>query len=386
VRSVIAEVQFTEGPNHLYHLVLAQGPGSVPPRDATGDETALRLLWHGLRRTSRRTDQTALQVTFAEGLPAAPRPELIPGEQSNSSIRYGSAAVLKLFRRLVVGTNPDLEIHQRLTGDVAGLLGSATATWLPAAAGPHDPVRTADLAMMVELVPGAHDGWSLALAAARRGDSFARSARELGAVLRRTHQALAAAFGASTAPGGEVAAILGADLERRVATVAPLAPYAADLRRLYRALSGQDLAVQRIHGDHHLGQVLQGSDGRWTVIDFEGEPMKARSERVRADSPWRDVAGMLRSFSYAGAVSAQEGTPDQGQVAAWVQQSRDAFLAGYLDGSAPTPQDRALLVAYEADRASYEVAYDAGHRPEWLEISLHDVARLAEGPGTEEQP
>lgn len=385
VRSVIAEVQYADGgPNELYHLLLAVGPGQEPVRDAAGDERTMLLLWHGLRRASRRTGEGVLQVEVAPGLPIAPRPELVGGEQSNTCIRYGDTALLKVFRRLLVGSNPDLEVHRAVTVGVARLLGSATAEWFPASAGPHDVGRSADLAMLVEQVPGARDGWTLLLEAGASGASFATRAREIGASLRTVHDGLRAAFGSATVPGSEVADRLVAELRARADRVPQLAPYVSGLERRLRALDGQILTVQRIHGDCHLGQLLLGSDDSWTVIDFEGEPLKPRAERVRPDSPWRDVAGVLRSFAYAAATLVRTGGSDPRSIERWAAESRNAFLDGYLDDRPLAAAE--VLDAYEADRASYEVTYEAGHRPDWIDIPLHDVARLAESTEPEERP
>lgn len=388
VRSVIAEVQFADGgPNELYHLVLAEGPGGAPVRDASTDDQALLLLWHGLRRASRRDGAGTLHASVVPGLPVSPTPRVFPGEQSNTSVRYGSVAVLKVFRRLVVGENPDLEVHRAGIPGAARLLGSATAEWFPASAGPHDPVRTADLAMLVEQVPDAHDGWTLALEAAAAGRSFENEAGQLGTALRRVHRGLADAFGTTEVDGSAVAARLVTGVAARAEAVSALAPYRAGLVELCRRLEGQTLTVQRIHGDCHLGQVLRGSDGTWTVIDFEGEPLKPRRERVRPDSPMRDVAGMLRSFAYVRATLGRSTATPPGRD--WESAAADAFLRGYLGGLTPAADNggpAAVLDAYRADRVAYEVAYEAGHRPDWIDIPLRDIARLTGMPRPEERP
>ena len=138
-----------------------------------------------------------------------------------------------------------------------------------------------------------------------------------------------------------------------------------------RALVDVDLVVQRVHGDFHLGQVLRSADG-WTIIDFEGEPLKTLDERRRPDSVWRDVAGMLRSFDY---VRGAHPDPTSAQASAWSSAAQAAFLAGYCEEAAP---DRPVLDAYVLDKAVYEVVYETRNRPKWVHIPLgavHDVAR-----------
>jgi maltokinase len=158
--------------------------------------------------------------------------------------------------------------------------------------------------------------------------------------------------------------------------------------------------AQRIHGDLHLGQTLRTSLG-WKLVDFEGEPAKELGERRLPDSPWRDVAGMLRSFDYAArAVARDMSAADDDEAAQiayraeeWVARNTTAFLDGYV-GQRDAPlsgEERALITAYVADKAVYEAVYEARNRPTWLDIPLAALQRLAEGtteyatttPGTE---
>jgi maltose alpha-D-glucosyltransferase/alpha-amylase len=144
-----------------------------------------------------------------------------------------------------------------------------------------------------------------------------------------------------------------------------------------------------VHGDYHLGQVLRTVDDDWTIIDFEGEPARTLEERRERSSALRDVAGMLRSFSYARAVVAQElhaGATERDALMKWELSARDAFVSGYRAAFAPsTPHSGVPLVpssenafwsalaAWEADKALYEVAYEARNRPGWIAIPLRSL-------------
>jgi maltokinase len=165
------------------------------------------------------------------------------------------------------------------------------------------------------------------------------------------------------------------DRLRRATDDAPaLLPYAAGLDEAFGELSGTSLPVQRVHGDFHLGQTLHTPSG-WKIIDFEGEPAKSLAERMAPDSVWRDLAGMLRSVDYAAA-----SVPGPDSVS-WAAECRSAFLESYARGPLQ-PGDAAILRAYEADKAIYEVIYEVRNRPDWVGIPLAAVATLIETEGT----
>jgi maltose alpha-D-glucosyltransferase/alpha-amylase len=165
-----------------------------------------------------------------------------------------------------------------------------------------------------------------------------------------------------------------------------------DIESLVEALGERPGARIRHHGDYHLGQVLKGSDGRYMIIDFEGEPARLLAERRAPDSPLRDVAGMLRSFAYAAATVAMEaggvGTNPavEARSARWERGVRDAFLAGYFErqGARFLPADPAaathLTTLFEMEKAFYELGYELNNRPDWVWIPLRGIGRLLGSP------
>ncbi|MDT4985750.1 MAG: maltokinase, partial [Pseudonocardiales bacterium] len=223
------------------------------------------------------------------------------------------------------------------------------------------------------------------LHAEEAGGDFAGEAERLGAAVAETHLDLAQAFGESTAASDELTARIAgmhARLDNALAIVPELEPLADGLRATFDAVGSIDapLTLQRIHGDLHLGQALR-TVRRWVIIDFEGEPMADLSARRDPDSPLRDIAGMLRSFEYAGHYRIIEtGTDSQLAYRAdeWTHRNRDAFCNGYAAAAGHDPRDQAdLLHALEADKAVYEAVYETRNRPNWLPIPLASLARLA---------
>jgi maltokinase len=352
--------------------------GSVVAYDAARDPDACRVMLRALLEEKRLADRdttTTFHLTGREGLTPDLEPRVFTGQQSNTSVMFGDVAIVKLFRRLELGRNLDIRVHDALSRagvrDVAGLFGWAEGSWN------CDGVSCdADLAMAVEMLRGAVDGWGLALDQLRAGTSFAGEAEALGRALAETHAALRQAFPTADIPGAGVAATM-KDRLRAAAAIAPaLFPYADGLTRQFDELETVTLATQRVHGDFHLGQTLHTPEG-WKIIDFEGEPAKTMAERVVPDSVWRDVAGMLRSFDYAAA------SVPTAAGAAWVEGCRQAFLHGYAGGEL-SPADAAIVRAYEADKAIYEVIYEVRNRPDWVSIPLAAVATLTQTGSTKE--
>jgi trehalose synthase-fused probable maltokinase len=320
-------------------------------------------------------------------------------EQSNSSVVLDERNVLKAYRRLGAGPNPELEILRFLTErdfpHIATLKG-----WY----GHNGRTIDATLGIVQEFLSGATDGWDLALGDLRENASrFAARARALGEVTGRLHAALgsdnadpafspeetsAEALGLLTATVDEEIEQVFLDLPERE-DLAPIRGRGEEVRERLRLLTqvGSAGRVIRHHGDFHLGQVMHTADGDWVVLDFEGEPARTLIERRRKRSPLRDVAGMLRSFAYAATASELlHGAP---APPGWEEQMRAAYLDGYLEETDQSllPPGRAaverLLAVFELEKAVYELRYELDNRPDWVKIPVAGIVRLLDPQATE---
>ncbi|MFF5286511.1 maltokinase [Streptomyces sp. NPDC013171] len=387
------------GPGLLHLLVRVEQPGrpagtpadcyqlllgvrtQLPPRLAPAligrirqGPLAGRAVYEGLRdprlagllydrlRTPGSTGPLRFHATTA--LPPALAPRMLDAEQSNSSLVFGDSFILKIFRRVSPGANPDLELPLALSRAGCARV-PAPVAWFESGA--------STLGVLQPYLRDSRDGWRLALDALADGREFTVEARALGRATAEVHLALAEALPTrrlARAETEQLAAAMDRRLHAAAQAVPALLPYVPGLRAVFAAASG-GAAVQRIHGDLHLGQTLRGSDGGWAVIDFEGEPAKPLDERRSPQPTVRDVAGMLRSFDYA----ARTHRPWN---ADWASRCRAAYCAGYAEASGVDPRaDPALLRAYETDKAVYEVVYEARHRPDWLPVPMSAIERLA---------
>ena len=318
---------------------------------------------------------------------------LLSGEQSNSSVAFGDDSLMKVFRKVTPGINPDIAIHHVLTeagsGHVAALYG-----WLDLVDDETD--TTIQLAMLQQFLRTAIDGWELALSSVRNlfaeadlhadevGGDFAGEAARLGVALAEVHADLAEHFPSLERDHEAIVALadaMDARLDAALDVVPALAQHESELRSRFAGLRSLDhLTVQQVHGDLHLGQTLRTVKG-WKIVDFEGEPAKPLAVRLQPDSIWRDVAGMIRSFDYAPRVVALSGAESPVGAEAeqrayrageWASRNSDAFLAAYATehGGDADPDADVLLAAYLADKVVYEAVYEARNRPGWLSIPL----------------
>ncbi|HEX9039672.1 MAG TPA: phosphotransferase [Trebonia sp.] len=354
--------------------------------------------------------QALPEASFTTGLDSL----VLGAEQSNTSLVFGEESILKVFRRLSPGPNPDLEvttalarfgsrrvaeplgwIETRLEGVPTSLailsryLRLATEGWTFAATSVRDLYatvsdRAANDQEPGDRGPGDHGTGRARVLAAEAGGDFAGEARRLGTATAEVHADLAAAFGTDQVGASAVAELterMFRKLDLAVAAVPELAKHVDMITDAYAELARLPgpFPVQRVHGDYHLGQVLRTENG-WVVLDFEGEPATPLAQRRARSSPLRDVAGMLRSFDYA-ARHQLIGRPEQAALndvaRDWVRRNAGAFCAGYAEGGGLDPAaNHVLLRALQLDKAVYEVLYEARHRPSWLPIPLDSLAEF----------
>jgi maltose alpha-D-glucosyltransferase/alpha-amylase len=385
------------------------------------------------RSVSRARRTAAFDAVRGQG-PLTPRRRST--EQSNTSIVLGDRVILKLFRRVEPGPNPDVEIGEQLTSRTPFRRAPRVAGALE-----YEPAgeRMGHLFVAHEFVPSQADGWSHALAELARYYDEVRHAGELpadvlprarvsftappapaqmceraGAYIdsahllgRRTGELHLALASDSASPAFAPEPFTQDDVQRIVANATALLPAARTLvkpdvtERLERRLAamsgarGADAvnsvsARIRVHGDYHLGQVLW-AESDYYILDFEGEPARPLDERRRKESPLKDVAGMMRSFSYA-AYAALFARSDRDRDAfsrlepwarAWIYWTSATFLRAYMTvaGSAPfvptDPVQRAsVLDLFLIEKALYELRYELNTRPEWVRIPLRGLEDL----------
>jgi maltose alpha-D-glucosyltransferase/alpha-amylase len=367
----------------------------------------------------------------------------LSGEQSNTSLVYGNELILKLFRRLQPGINPDFEIGRQLTERVGYPRVPTVAGALEYRTAGEEPMT---VAMLQQLVESQADGWRHATDEVSRffeavvgsalppdavPDSFtdvigvpfpeaidamagyAATAETLGRRTAEVHLALASdtgdpAFSPEPFTAEDLAGVrrsaaaqarmaldglrdamkggatrLPDDVAERARTL--LANEQEVIDRI-NAVAAPEFTVAkgRIHGDYHLGQVLW-AEGDFYLIDFEGEPARPIAERRAKQSPMKDVAGMLRSFSYAAYAGLfAHSSTRPGQFAElepwarlWQTWASAAFLTGYLTTAghalivpAEQAQRNALLQLFMLDKAFYELNYELNNRPDWVRIPL----------------
>ncbi len=393
----LVEMRFDTGAHDIYQLLISGGAEGLPFDGLAEDAGIAREIVSAMRAgvTLQGTEGVA-EFSPAEDFSALGRElgavRLVSSEQSNSSVVFDDALILKLFRRVEPGLNPELEMLRFLTEHGFRNI-PALGGWYAYSGGP----LAATLGLLQEYVAGAIDGWELALdEIASAPESFLDRLGRLGEVTAHMHTSLGAdptdhAF-APEEPSVESLGLLTATVDEEIERVflslpddderlAPILGRGEEVREQLRLLThaGSSGRVIRTHGDYHLGQTLwKGND--WIILDFEGEPARTLVERRRKRSPLRDVAGMLRSFAYA--ATAAELTREAEVPEDWEERARERFLESYLetvDATLLPPGDAAierLLAVFELEKAVYELRYELDNRPDWVGIPVAGIERL----------
>ncbi len=399
----LVEMRYETGAHDIYQLVYALRDDRLEV-DALDDPAAARELVHAMRSgLTLQGVEGVIEFRPVEGFAGLGR-ELsdarsVGAEQSNTSIVFDDELILKVFRRLEAGINPELEMLRFLTehgfSNVAALGG-----WYAYSGGPLG----ATLGILQQFVPDGLDGWGLALdELCTAPERFGGRLHRLGEVTGEMHTVLASdpndpAFAPET-PSVEALALLTATVDEEIERVflslpedderlAPIAGRGEEVREQLRMLAyaGSTGMAIRTHGDYHLGQTLwsgaRAPQGDWVILDFEGEPARSLTDRRRKRSPLRDVAGMLRSFAYvASAVELLRGSK---APEGWEETARGQFLEGYVATVDPAllPSGHGaierLLAVYELEKAVYELQYELDNRPEWVGIPVAGIQRLIE--------
>jgi maltose alpha-D-glucosyltransferase/alpha-amylase len=434
--------------------VICDGTRLEPVADllfsAIESEQQIRMR-HGTLR-GRATDACRAWRAANPERRASPRATTPGGEQSNTSIVFGNQLIMKVFRRLEPGPNPDVEIEDQLAGRFGVSL-------IPAFFGAlhyeHGDAARSDLAILEPLVENQGTAWDQALnevtrfleravaydrvpaglepPAASGGGPLAVPglvqetvslylgyARTLGARTGNLHLALAAdrdtpaftpeplteqdvqlAAARMTANATRTLVTLEEAFDRLAAPAATMARAVSSARERILARLGAlgarawPIEKIRIHGDYHLGQVLW-TQGDFVILDFEGEPARPLVERRAKQPAVKDVAGMVRSFSYAalaGLGSFTSGQPAELErllpwARIWQAWSAAMFIEGYrktVAGASLVPADTEvfdrMLAVFLLDKAIYELGYELNHRPDWVHIPLSGIVELIQ-PGS----
>ncbi|MGZ6079194.1 MAG: phosphotransferase [Myxococcaceae bacterium] len=391
----IVRVSYVLGSLETY-LVLLQRMADGSLRDALEDPAVAR----GVLSFARDGRQVPLgsgmvrSETIGRGgellasLPPEPAVRALGVEQSNTSLVLDERVLLKILRKLEVGLSPEVEVGRFLAThgyrSTPQLLASLTLE------GPS----ASELALLYAFVPNQGDGWAYLTDALRKAHQpdreVLRRLERLGTRVGELHRVLASdpadpAFAPEPIHqedlqrwSSSIVGELGVTLSKASDRFPELAERQDALTERAKALAALAPSGQKIrqHGDLHLGQALWTGDD-WMVIDFEGEPTRPYAARREKHTPLRDVAGMLRSFSYAAAVAAVPPAARRRSVGA----AKTAFLQGWraaVEGTGLLPASiedtRVMLDVLELEKTLYELRYELQMRPDWAHIPAEGLA------------
>jgi maltose alpha-D-glucosyltransferase / alpha-amylase len=405
----LTRLRYTSGPDADYLLVRSS---DAPDEDGIESPSVRAWLLSGLGEARNLEGSDGWHLRWAPVIEGeSPDSELahesrvFRGEQSNTSIVYGDQVMMKLFRKLREGVNPEVEIGDFFTQHT-------DFTAFPRLMGTIELVKddaVTTVAAVQQFIPSVGDAWTWIterIADPGIRESTVEAAHVLGVRTAEMHVAFASGksdrFVPELASGAYAEAVRAEarselhdtieQLQRR--GVAGASALGERLEASLDALLGlESTMITRIHGDYHLGQVLRTRDGDFAILDFEGEPSRSLAERRAKASPLRDVAGMLRSFDYAAETARRSvEVGNTSEIDAWYEASRSAMLEGYdstVRGNSTLMRgweagERAsVLAALEVHKALYEVRYELSNRPDWLEIPLNALRRIADQADTD---
>ncbi|HEY7397795.1 MAG TPA: phosphotransferase [Gaiellaceae bacterium] len=387
---LLVEIRFDTGTHETYQLLRRDDLGVLADPDAASE--LVRLIRRGT--TVAGSEGTVELIPVAESF-AGVADEVtvtrqIGVEQSNTSVVLDDSLILKVFRRLEPGVNPELELLRFLTEHGFEHI-PRLAGWYQYVGRPMEST----LGILQQFVPDGRDGWELALETlGSRTEWFLHQLEALGRVTAELHTVLGSdptdpsfapeqtsseSLGLLTATVDEEIEAIFLDLPDEDPELEPLRGRGEEVRERLRLLTnlGGVGRVIRHHGDFHLGQALH-TEGGWVLIDFEGEPARSLPERRRKRSPLRDVAGMLRSFAYVASAGPLRGVVPPPN---WEERARSVFLDAYRENVDPSlmPSGAAmdkLLQVFELEKAVYELRYELNNRPDWLPIPVAGIVRL----------
>jgi maltose alpha-D-glucosyltransferase / alpha-amylase len=408
----VIEVQYRDGDPERYALPLTRNEeGEVV--DALGEPAFNAALLEAIARRRRfrgdKGDLVALPMREFNRLrlgEAELAPRLSGAEQTNNSVIFGERLIMKLFRRVEPGINPDVEVGRFLTERGFPNVAPMAATVLYR----QGRNLTSAVVMLQAYVPNQGDGWDHALSELAHGDPgtidrYRPFASLLGQRTAELHLALASAPEDPAFAPEPTTMLTTRSVYQSIRTLTSqvlrelrgrfrqlpeevcedaeaVIGLEQELQKRVRRLLARPIAAQRIrvHGDYHLGQVLF-TGGDFIIVDFEGEPARPLAERRLKRWAAKDVAGMLRSFAYAAQASGVEFGEE------WTRSSSDAFLDAYFEtaGNAPfvTPKGEERTLILETmliEKTLYELRYELNNRPSWVGIPLRGLRQLLDDP------